>query len=335
MDIIINIVEVLERAKSLPKKVTVVLPDGVIIRDAPPLKVWGYSAGAAFSLLFLFLFYSYSEYGPLAKTLEAGKKNLEAALIENNTGDTAAVSVVILGSSLLESALVDSQELERRITKETKRKTNVLRVALYNVNMDIAERIDFFKFISKYPPQYLFIENLAVNLNDAFWETSTIPVDAAVLHLRNEFRSSIGLPQHENYFAKWCTYDTKPRPESYFYTGNFDSLAFRYFQTKEMFVRKVSDNETANATYEALKGKTKIVFIGMPQSDKLRQNFLNENEIAEFNKVMDSYKQNYQIDYWPYPSVLPDSSFTEGFHVNYRGAEKYEDWFVSRFASMR
>ena len=50
---------------------------------------------------------------------------------------------------------------------------------------------------------------------------------------------------------------------------------------------------------------------------------------------MDIYKQNYEIDYWPYPSVLPDSYFTEGFHVNYLGAKKYEDWFVSRFASMR
>ena len=86
MDIIINFVEVLERAKSHPKKVTAVLPDGVTMRDAPPLKVWVYSVGTAFSLLFLFLFYSYSEYGPLAKTLELGKNNLQAALIANNTG---------------------------------------------------------------------------------------------------------------------------------------------------------------------------------------------------------------------------------------------------------
>lgn len=91
--------------------------------DAPPLKVWTYSALAAFSLLFLFLFYCYSGYGPYANALEKSHKSLEEALIENNTTDTSTVSVVILGSSLLERALVDPQELEDRIVKETKRKT--------------------------------------------------------------------------------------------------------------------------------------------------------------------------------------------------------------------
>jgi hypothetical protein len=256
-------------------------------------------------------------------------------LIENNAVDTSAVSVVILGSSLLESAIVDSERLEGQIIKQTKRKTNVLRLAIYNMDMDIAERIDFFKCITKYPPKYLFIENIGMNLNDAPGEAIPVPIDAALLHLRNKFRSSIGLSVHENYYAKWYTYNTKPLQENGFYTLDFDSLSFKAFQKKEMFVRKISDNETANAAYEALKGKTKIVFFGLPHSDKLRPHFLNENGTAEFNELMESYKQNYEIDYWPFPGFLPDSCFTEGFHVNYIGAQKYEDWFVSQFASIR
>ena len=203
------------------------------------------------------------------------------------------------------------------------------------MNMEIVEDLDFFKYITAYPPQYLFIENLGVNLKDTFWDVLPIPVDAAVLHLRNEFRNSIGLPLHDNYFTKWYTYQTKQGPENDFYTGNFDSLSFKFFETKKMFVRKVSENKTANAAYEALKGRTKIVFIDMPQSDKLRLNLLNENETAKFNKVMESYKQNYEIDYWPYPGFLPDSYFTDGFHVNYQGAIKFEDWLVSGFDSIR
>jgi hypothetical protein len=302
--------------------------------NAPPIKVWAYSLATAFSLLFLFLFYCYSAYGPVAETSEIGKKSLQAALIENNTGDTSAVSVVIVGSSLLESAIVDSERLEDRIIKQTNRKTNVLRLAMYNMDMDIAKRIDFFNYITKYPPQYLFIENVGLNLNDAPGEALPVPIDAALLHLRNKFRNSMGLPAHENYYTKWYTYNTKPLQESEFYSGDFDSLAFKAFQKKEMFVRKISDNETANAAYEALKGKTKIIFLGLPHSDKLRPHFLNENGIAEFNKLMESYKQNYEIDYWQFQGFLPDSCFSEGFHVNHRGAQKYEDWFVSKFASI-
>ena len=40
---------------------------------------------------------------------------------------------------------------------------------------------------------------------------------------------------------------------------------------------------------------------------------------------MDAYKQNYQIDYWPYPNALPDAYFSEGLRVNHLGAKKYED----------
>jgi hypothetical protein len=174
-----------------------------------------------------------------------------------------------------------------------------------------------------------------MNLNDAPGEALPIPVDAALLHLRNKFRNLMGLQVHENYYTKWYTYNTKPLPESEFYSGNFDSLAFKAFQKKEMFVRKISDNEAANAAYETLKGKTKIIFFGLPHSDKLRHLFLNENGIVEFNKLMESYKQNYDIDYWPFQGFLPDSCFSEGFHVNYRGAQKYEDWFVSKFAAIK
>ena len=337
-----NVVEALDKVKFYPKKVFSVFPQGDTWvhgnfqpTETPPLKVWAYSAGAACGLLFLFLFYCYSGYGPLATTLEIGKKSLQAALIENNTVDASTVSVVILGSSLLERALVDPAELEAQIVKQTKRKTNVLRVALYSMDMNIAERVGFFKHITKYPPQYLFIENAGVNLKDAFGAGLPIQVDAAVLHLRNKYRTLSGLPLHQNYFAKWYTYDTKPSPESDFYNGSFDSVAFKFFQKTEMFVRDVSENETANAAYKALIGKTKIVFLDMPQSDKLRPHFLNENEAAKLKKVLEYYKRNYEIDYWPYPHILPDSYFTEGYHVNSQGAAKYEDWFVSRFAAMR
>lgn len=203
------------------------------------------------------------------------------------------------------------------------------------MNMNLAERIDFFQYISKHPPQYLFIENLGMNLNDAFGEALPTPIDAALLHLRNEFRNSTGLPPHENYYTKWYNFDTKPVPGSGFYTGEFDSLMFKSFQTKEMFVRKFSDNEIANDAYEALKGKTKIIFLGMPHSDKLRHHFLDEKATAEFDNVLEHYKQQYNIDYWKYPGFLPDSCFIDGFHVNYRGAMKYQDWFVSQFAAIK
>jgi hypothetical protein len=301
--------------------------------DAPPLKVWGYSISGIFSILLLFFSFTYSGYGPYAKVLERSNKSLEDALIEINK-DTSAISVVIVGSSLTEDALVDPRAIEDGIFKQTNRKANVLRVAIYFMNMDLANRIDFFGYIRKYPPQYLFLENFGMNLDDGNLSTLIpAPIDASLLYLRNELRKKIGLSSHEDYYIKWHTFDTKPLPE--FYSDNFDSLTYKSLQAKKMVVRQASQNSIANETYEALKKKTKIVFLDMPQSDKLQRNFLDKNDAAEFNKVLEHYRQHYNVEYWPYTGGMSDSCFIDGIHLNYKGAIKYQDWFVSEFASKR
>lgn len=305
--------------------------------DAPPLKVWAYSAVAAFSLVSLFLGYSYSGYGPYAKILERNHSSFEDALIENNPKDTSIISVVIVGSSLTEYALSDPHEIEKEIFNQTKRRAKVLRVALYYMSMDLAERIDFFGYLCKYPPQYLFMENFTMNLDfDDGTKEIPVPIEAASLAIRNKVRSAIGLSTHENYFTKWYTFDSKPFPRSDFYTDEFDSATFRSLRTRKCRVRKVSENKIANNAYEALvKMNTKIIFLDMTQSVNLQRNFLDESSTAELNTVLEAYRQQYNIDYWQYPGTMSDSCYTDGIHLNYKGSRKFQEWFASKLASIK
>ncbi len=303
--------------------------------DVPPLKVWAFTALAAFGMFFLFLGYCYSGYSPYARELAKGKASLEAALIENNMKDTSATSIVVLGSSLLECALFDPHAIEKEIIKQTNKPTNFLRLSIFYLSMDVAGRLELFEYFAKYPPDYLFVENIGINLDDPFGEGLPIPIDAALLHVRNEFRSNAGLPMHENYFNRWYTYELTPSLTNAFYTLEFDSSMFKFLETKRMILRKVEENTRANKAYEAMRGKTKIFFLGMPQSDKLAPNFLDEAGNQEFDKVMKSYKKLYDIEYWQYPGTMPDSCFSDGFHVNRIGATKYQDWFISKFASIQ
>lgn len=301
--------------------------------DAPPLKVWAFTALAAFILLFLFLSYCYTDIGPYVKVLEESNASLEKALIEN-TQDTSALSVVVIGSSLLERALADPKEVEQAIIEKTKRPAKFFRLSVYYMSMNIAERMKFFEYVAKHPPDYLFVENIGINLDDPFGESLPTPIDAALLHLRNEFRSTAGLPTHEDYYNRWYQYDHTPAPTSSFFNFEFDSSMFKFLLTKRMIVRKVSENKTANEAYAALKGKSKVFFLGMPQSDKLQPDFLDPEATAEFENVMKTYKENYDIGYWQYPGVMPDSCFSDGFHLNQPGAKKYQEWFVSQLASI-
>jgi hypothetical protein len=299
--------------------------------DAPPLKVWAYTALAVFSALFLFLSYCYTEVGPYAKELKKGKAGLEAALFENNSKDTSAISVVVVGSSLLERALVDPKEVEEAISKQTQRPTNFLRVSIYYMTMDLAEHLKLFESLTKHPPDYLFLENVGLNLDDPPGQSLPTEIDAALLNIRNELRKIIGLQTHENYYNRWYTFDILPAPTSSFYTFEFDSSTYKTLETKQMIVRKVSQNEIANKAFAALKGKTKIFFLGMPQAHKLVPDFLDETATAEFDEVKKEYNRDYNIGYWQYSGVMPDSCFTDGFHLNVIGAKKYQDWFVSQF----
>jgi hypothetical protein len=167
--------------------------------EAPPLKVWAYPIAVFFLIVLSFFSYVYSSYGPYKTVLQQSNKSLQAALIET-TRDTSAISIVILGSSLTERALLDPHEIEDSIFQVTHKKTKVLRVALNYMNMDLARRIDFFEYVSKNPPDYLFIENFGLNLEDND-STSAIPVpiDAALLHIRNQIRTKLGLGSHDNY----------------------------------------------------------------------------------------------------------------------------------------
>ena len=304
--------------------------------EAPPLRVWAFPIVVVFTIVASFLFYAYSGFGPYAEVLKHSNESLEKALIEN-TADTSAISIVILGSSLTERALLDPRAIEDSIFSVTQKKAKVLRVALNYMNMDLAKRVDFFDFVSKYPPDYLFIENFGLNLDDSdSSSTIPVPIDAALLHIRNKIRGKLGLGVHDNYYAKWYTFDVRPMPDNDFYTNKFDSMTFKSLQTKKCVVRKVKQNETANNAYDALmKKNARVVFLDMPQSDKLKPNFLDQASTSELNDVLKFYKAQYRIDYWRFPRVMDDSCFADGAHLNSKGAMQYQKWFVSEFASKK
>ncbi len=298
--------------------------------DAPALRVWVYPIVAASAMMLLFFSYCYSSYGPYGKVVALSNKNLEKALIET-TGDTSILSIVVIGSSLTENAFEDAHAVEDSIFHHIHAKTKMLRVAFNYMDMDLMKRVDLFNYITKYPPDYLFLENFTFNIDHVDSTLSiTPPIDAALLQIRNYVRNALGASKHDNYYIKWYTFDVKPPEE--FYTHKFDSLGFKGLQKKKCLARKVSKNRIANNAYDTLfKRNTKVAFLDMPQSDKLQTNFLDHESTSELNDVLKFYNTRYHIDYWRFPYLMDDDCFTDGIHLNSKGAMEYQKWFVSEF----
>lgn len=301
--------------------------------EAPPLKVWIYPILAVIALIISFFSYTYSGFGPYARVADRANSELEAALAET-VKDTSAISVVILGSSLTEQALADPKEVEDSIALMTGKKAKVLRVALNFMNMDIACRINFFPKIAKYPPRYLFIENFGLNMDNGDSSLIPIPVDAALLDLRNNIRSLMGLSTHDNYYSKWYTFDMKPLENGFYYTDKFDSATYKSLLEKRSVVRDPAKNAQANEAYAALmNAKTTVVFLDMPQSGNLPKNFLDDASRPAFDEMLKYYKSRYNVEYWQYPHKMEDRFIYDGAHLNAGGGRQYQRWFVSEIAS--
>ena len=110
------------------------------------------------------------------------------------------------------------------------KKTKILRVSLNYMDPDLAKRIDFYGYVSKYPPNYLFLENFCFNINHVD-STGRIapPIDAALLQIRNYIRNALGVGTQDNYYIKWYTFDVKP-PEMNFTPMNLIVSCSRGFK---------------------------------------------------------------------------------------------------------
>ncbi len=234
-----------------------------------------------------------------------------------------------------EDAIEDPAALEDAISKLTNKKVNVLRVAIYFLNNEVTERIDFFKYITKHPPQYLFIENFAMNLEDGGL-SSRVPeqINTTLFYIRNAVRKNIGINTHDDYYVKWHSFDTHPSPD--FYVDDFDSISYKLLLHGRTTVRQLSQNAVANQAYEVLRQKgTQVVFLDMPQTTDFEKNFLDESGTAELNKLLDTYKQQYGVEYWPFTGSICDSCYIDGIHLNYKGSPQYQQWFAEELASRR
>ena len=302
--------------------------------EAPPLRVLLYPILTVAAMVLLFFSYTYSSYGPYSQVVALSNKNLEKALIET-TSDTSTVSIVVVGSSLTEHAFENVRGIEDSIFRRTHKKAKILRVSLNYMDLDLSKRIDIYGYVSKYSPNYLFIENYCFNINNV--DTAgriAPPIDAALLQIRNYVRNAVGATTQDNYYIKWYTFDVKPPNE--FYTDDFDSLMFKGLQRNKCVARSATKNGVANSAFEVLmKKNTKVVFLDMPQSNKLQTNFLDRESTAELDEVLKFYKTRYHIDYWGLPRVMDDSSFTDGIHLNAKGAKQYQEWFVSELAAKK
>lgn len=299
----------------------------------PPLKLWFYTFGIVTILLLGFQFFFFSPNSPYKEKFKKNKHLLEEAIIKNSKPSLSNATIVFLGSSLTNCALGSNIEIERKLTRKKNKKFTILKITLDALNNETATEIKFFEYISKYPPTYLFIENNNLNIDFENKESVLYYLKQSFENVTSFIKSKFGNRKNNVYTIR---FNSKPSLGERFYQNKFDTFIYSILLTKKRFVRSFSQNKIANKAYhELVKKNTKIIFLEMPRAPKLESIYIDKNQKLKLKKLWATYNRIYGIECWQYPRRMNNSDFFDGGHLNYRGAEKYEEWFISKFNSIK
>lgn len=295
--------------------------------SSPPLKVWVYTL-ALVVLLLLFSTYALKT-SPNIEKAELAKMQapIKKALRTNYKSNT---SILFLGSSLTGHALYNLTAIEDRFKIKNKDATRVFRIAINGLDYQLLEDLHIFECLIESPPDYLFIESNHINIDDKDSKERSNLLNSSVNNLMSFAKKTIGLPENKSiHFFK----DTQ---NSRLHQDNFDTTVYAQLLKKKRLVRTFTQNKKVNDAFVALiKRKTKIVFLDFPRAPKLEEIWLDGNQKKELQTLLKTYHQKYGITYWKYPYRLSNSDFTDGGHLNYKGAKKYQEWLAAQFKLLR
>lgn len=290
---------------------------------SPPLKIWGYAFSITALIILVFIIFPNNTDNQKHKYTQ---NKLRKAIIKNNETSSTNTSIVLLGSSLTRCALENIPQIESELSKKKSRKSNVLRVSIDGLNNETTDQIRFFDFITEYPPNYLFIESNNLNIDGISHKERVNLIASSLENMISFIKKTLGFSINYEIMI------SKTPLDSPFYKDHFDTVIYSELLLKKRFVRTFLQNKTANTAYaELIKSNTKIIFLDMPRASKLESVWLDKNQKKELHALMDTYRQKYGIECWKYPSTMNDSDFSDGGHLNYKGAKKYEQWFVNKF----
>jgi hypothetical protein len=120
-----------------------------------------------------------------------------------------------------------------------------------------------------------------------------------------------------------------------FFSDVLDTATFRILLDKKQTVRKFEDNRVLNHTIENLiASQTKVFLLAIPQAKGYTDTYLTKVQKIEWENLLQAYNRTYGIPCFSCSHIMQDSDFFDGGHVNYKGARKYDDWFLTKIDSI-
>lgn len=294
---------------------------------SPPLKVWLYTVSIIVVLLLLSVFNLQTENKDKQGEYKNINTKVKKILKQNNSSRASRPSVVFLGSSLTGHALYNLNEIDEKFELNPKKASpKICSIAINALNNEKIVQLQLFKSLANDPPDYLFLEVNHILIDDKKTNSYLKTLNQGINNLFSLTKKKFGIA-NETQISFF-----KLTPQNPLFEDDFNFEIFQRLLQKERIVRTFEQNKILNEACLALqRKKTKIIFIDLPRAPQLQQNWLSPNQKKAWTEVLKKYQRTYKIDFWKYPYVLSNSDFTDGSHLNYKGAKKYQDWLITQF----
>jgi hypothetical protein len=94
-------------------------------------------------------------------------------------------------------------------------------------------------------------------------------------------------------------------------------------------INSIDDFQEWNSFFKTARNLgINVVFLDLPRSKEAKQYF-SKGFGNDYNKLINQYRQNFNIEYISFPDDLNfDKYYEDAAHFNYKGAKLYTEWFV-------
>ncbi len=296
-----------------------------MIEEVPPLKIWKIFIpviAAIYFTAFIYVKLNPKVYKELDVKTEFLLKNYIAPMPDTT------VSVVVLGSSLVESGIDLSTNFRNESNAKYNRDVRVYKIFRPNADTKLfTHQSNVLDLLLKYPPKILCIE-------DRLIAEETDPANSNWLILRLLQSNYLNFRLHGNLIAKGSVpFQEFPQKKSYRIQKVIPTISESREEGLRFKIKKMQDNMYLNPYLEQLIAKgTKIVILHIPRYNELEKIIHSGENEARYRELIKTYKMKYNVDYWRYQGKLSADNFMDVAHLNYKGMKKYSDWLLGEIA---
>ncbi|MGJ7033731.1 hypothetical protein [Niabella hirudinis] len=295
------------------------------MQNAPPLKIWipvlvivfcGYMA----------LYISVVNDPDVFLELDQDTETLLKDYVAKQ--DDSTLTVVVLGTSLVQAGVADEDFFRHAAALRYKRKIRVFKLFGSGGYLEqFTQNSRVFDLLATYPPDLLLIEENLIGYHVMQKKTRNFL-------MYEKLRSFYAIKKSSPEKAAGIPFQLPVIPQTEDLIRDTVHIDAYVKAAAGRTVRTYAENKSVDPFLQRLTaGGAKIVILNFPRPYPIESGIRSGKYAAQFRQLLQDYQQQFGIRYWSFDQPLPFSCFCDFGHMNREGAAVFSQWVLQKIVS--